>query len=702
MTPVSPVSPASPVSPDWQRLKELVSDAQGLASAERRAFLVDACDGDELLLKEALNLLGHAADTDGFLNQSALPEVGGGPLEAGTEVGAFRIVSPIGAGGMGDVYLAERADGTYEEQVAVKVIRMAGGPAELRDRFLSERRLMAELRHPNIARLLDAGSLEDGRPYFVMELVEGEPIDLYCARHGLTLRERVGLMIQVTEAVAHAHRHLVVHRDLKPGNIFVTHEGTPKLLDFGVAKDLSEVGKTPSTRLLVPMTPEYASPEQLTGGPVTTATDVYSLGVVLYELLTGSSPFGGVEDPMSGRSQSSPPSRPSSRVVRGELPDRSRLRRQLAGDLDSLVLKALDPDPSRRYSSVEALQRDVQNFLEGLPLEARGGLPYRVQKWLRRHWQGTLAAAIAVALVGGWWLERADRRLAETEARLQLEQGIRVADTSRELGAFVFELLKPAASPEGNNAAAVELLDHTAHLLDDPQTFESQRLLRAAFQGAIGQTLRQINRASEAEPRLRECLKLRQDELPAGHLDIARAANNLGVTLLQLNRREEAARYFKQAEKILVGVPSDPDSDEVRASVWSNLASIEKSFDRFDSAIDYFRKALDAKIQLDPNNHATVANAHKNLAAGLYAGGRLDEAHAQLELALERWKQTEPDLWYMSSIDYYFGLIARDRGEVDSARSFLQAAYDTRLRLGGPEKRKTVEAKEALESLPSD
>ncbi len=699
MIPSSSASQSSQAAPDWQRLKDLVGDAQALPEPERRAFLVEQCEGDELLLKEALQLLGHAPDTDGFLNQAVLPEVGGGPLDEGDRVGAFRILSPIGAGGMGDVYLAERADDTYEERVAVKVIRLAGGPSELRDRFLSERRLMAELRHPNIARLLDAGSLEDGRPYFVMELVDGEPIDLYCARRGLSLRERLGLMIRVAEAVAHAHRHLVIHRDLKPGNIFVTQEGVPKLLDFGVAKDLSEVGKTPSTRLLVPLTPEYASPEQLTGGAVTTASDVYSLGVVLYELLTGSSPFGGVEDPMSGRSQSSPPTRPSSRVVRGEQADRGRLRRQLTGDLDSLVLKALDPDPSRRYSSVEALQRDLQNYLDGLPLEARGGWSYRVQKWLARHWRGTLAAAVAVALVAGWWLERSDRRLAQAQAQMRLEQGRQVADTSREMGKFVMALLEPAALNRSGNAAALELLDHIVELLDREETFEGQPLLRAAFQGAAGQTLRQMGRAADAEPRLRECLDLRQKHLPTDHPEVALAANNLGVALLHLGRNEEASGYLQQAESILRRTSSDEHLN-VLASALSNLASIEKSFGRNDSAIAFFRKALNAKIQLDPGDHATIANAHKNLAAGLYAAGRLEDAHGELELASERWRRSEePDLWKMSSVDYYLGLIARDRGDLQSARVHLQAAYEIRLSLRSADQRKTREAKEALNAL---
>ena len=300
---------------------------------------------------------------------------------------------------MGDVYLAERDDGAYEEQVAIKVSRTTLGPPELKARFLSERRLMAELRHPNIARLLDAGTLDDERPYFVMELVEGLPIDEHCRQHGLSVRRRLRLMTQVAGAVAHAHRHLVVHRDLKPANIFVDSKGKPLLLDFGIAKDLSEHGKTPNTHLLMPMTPQYASPEQLTGAPVTTATDVYALGRGALRAAHGAAArLGKTTIPFPDAPTPRHRAVPSHRVEGRRSPDGRRLRSQLSGDLDALVMKALNPDPEQRYSSIEALEKDMSHYLDGRPLEARRGWTYRAQKWVHRYW-GRLAVAAAVSVI---------------------------------------------------------------------------------------------------------------------------------------------------------------------------------------------------------------------------------------------------------------------------------------------------------------
>ena len=685
--------------PDWQRLKDLVAQAQRLNAQERVAFLERACDDDTALLSEARALLGISPGT-GFMDEPAVEDIDGGTLKAGTLLGAFRITRALGAGGMGDVYLAERHDGAYEETVAVKVIRLAGGPSELRDRFLSERRLMAELRHPNIAQLLDAGSLEDGRPYFVMEWVDGEPIDSHCRRRGLSVRQRVELMIQVAGAVAHAHRHLVVHRDLKPGNIFVAADGTPKLLDFGVAKDLSDVGKTPSTRLLVPMTPEYASPEQLTGGALTTATDVYSLGVVLYELLTGASPFGGADDPMSGRSQSSPPNRPSSRIVRGEAADRKKLKRQLAGDLDTLILKTLDPDPAKRYSSVEALQRDLWNYLQGRALEAQDGFVYRARKWARRHWKPALASVLALGLTVGWWLEREERRQAEELAAQRQEQSVNVADATRELGTYLVQMLSVAGRGAGGerNIAVENMINHAAALLDNESTFASEPLFRATFQGVVGTSMRRMGRARDAKPRLEECLKIRRERLPPEHSEIALAANNLGVTLRQLGELQEAHKLLTEAETIFLPLASERKFEKLLASVWSNLGGIERELGNLEISVRRFEQALAARQRLDPEDHDALAKAHKNLASGLIAAGRLDDAEYQLEQALQRFA-LEPIPKTEAGIEHYSGLLAQARGDLDGARAHFEKAYEIRTKVLDAEHRQTLETKRALASL---
>lgn len=278
----------------WKRVKTLLDQAIALDPEGRREFLDHECDGDTELRREIESLLASHEHAGGdFLNtpaadlRASLPP---GPTRVGSRIGAYNIVQEIGRGGMGEVYRAGRADGHYEKEVAIKLVRGGYDSAAVLERFRHERQILASLDHPNIARLLDGGTTEDGIPYLVMELIEGIPIDQYCDAQRLAVSERLRLFLQVCSAVQYAHQRLVIHRDIKPGNILVTRDGVPKLLDFGIAK-LLDPTSTSETTMANPMTPEYASPEQIRGEPITTATDVYSLGVVLYHLLTRRSPY---------------------------------------------------------------------------------------------------------------------------------------------------------------------------------------------------------------------------------------------------------------------------------------------------------------------------------------------------------------------------------------------------------------------------
>lgn len=281
----------------WQRVREVLDRAIAAPDDQRTALLDAACSDDSELRKEVVSLL-HAHQQAGsvFLRKPALavdlPGIASidNSSRVGRRVGVYRLIELVGQGGMGDVYRAERADGQYDKQVAIKFVRAGLDTAAILERFRNERQVLASLDHPNIARLLDGGTTEDGIPYLVMELIEGTPIDQYCDAEKLAITERLRLFLQVASAVQYAHQHLVIHRDIKPGNILVTKEGVPKLLDFGIARIL-DPAISPQVTVVNPMTPEYASPEQVRGEPVTTATDVYSLGVVLYQLLTGRSPF---------------------------------------------------------------------------------------------------------------------------------------------------------------------------------------------------------------------------------------------------------------------------------------------------------------------------------------------------------------------------------------------------------------------------
>ena len=377
----------------WQRIEDLFHAALDLEPAKRQSFLILECAGDAELEGEVLKML--AADERG--DTRIHDAVGGAaaaaaePARAPDRVGAYRLVSEIGRGGMGVVYLAERDDDSFTRRVAIKFLGGAFDAPYARDRFAQERRILAGLDHPYIARLLDGGAASDGRPYLVLEYVEGEPIVEWCVKHSLGVRERCALFAKVCDAVAYAHENLIVHRDIKPANILVTAGGTPKLLDFGIAKLLSpEAGVTVTFGPFAAMTPEYASPEQIRGEAITTATDVFALGATLHELLTGS--------PAVKLTTYSPTE--LVRVICESEPVRGR--RGIPRDLDNIVTKTLERDPKRRYRNATQLAEDLRRFLEGLPVEARGSSAvYLASKFVRRHWIGAAAAVVVAASLAG-------------------------------------------------------------------------------------------------------------------------------------------------------------------------------------------------------------------------------------------------------------------------------------------------------------
>jgi len=410
----------------WQQLKTIFHAALELRAAERSAFLVAACSGDSELLNQVEKLIAAHDNAGSFLDSPAVLDEGVITVRdetardsdrVGQRIGPYEILRAIGHGGMGTVFLAVRADDQYRKEVAIKLVNRGMDTDSILRRFMMERQILANLEHANIARLLEGGSTTDGLPYFVMEYVEGEPIDRYCDVRGLTTAERLELFRKVCAALQYAHQNLVVHRDIKPSNILVTAEGVPKLLDFGIAKLLSpdwdaETGeRTASIQIL--MTPAYASPEQLRGQAITTTSDVYSLGVVLYELLSGQRPYRMSSlrpEEMAQLILTEEPERPSSigskRKARsktqtaqertdGKNPQSgARNYKSLVGDLDNIVLKALRKEPQRRYTSVQEFSDDIRRHLEGLPVSASPDtFGYRAGKFVQRHRAGVFAAA---------------------------------------------------------------------------------------------------------------------------------------------------------------------------------------------------------------------------------------------------------------------------------------------------------------------
>jgi non-specific serine/threonine protein kinase/serine/threonine-protein kinase len=509
----------------WQSVAESMEKALRLQESDRSAYLDQLAVKDPELRDEVESLLAsHARAGAKFLeapaaHTSSAPDVSSPSDEMlGRRLGAYQIVARIGVGGMGEVYRAFRADDLYCKQVAVKVLRAGQDSGFVISRFKTERQILALLDHPNIARLLDGGTTEDGAPYFVMELIEGESIDRYCEHHHLVTNARLKLFLQVCSAVQFAHQRLIIHRDLKPGNILVTTGGTPKLLDFGIAKlldpDVATSQFQPTLTMFRILTPGYASPEQIKGEPITTESDVYSLGVVLYELLTGQSPYH-----VSSRSQRElahavceiEPEKPSAalrRMANGfaehgdqriSVPEGSlhsgsqeKLAKQLVGDLDNIVLMALRKEPRRRYASIWQFAEDIRRHLENLPVIARKDtVRYRTSKFVARHKTGVLAAmSVITILIVALIVTLREAHIARQQAELAHLQRVRAErrfnDVRKLANSLMFEIHDSIADLPGATKArgllvkrALEYLDNLARESADPAL---QREIAAAYQ----------------------------------------------------------------------------------------------------------------------------------------------------------------------------------------------------------------------------
>ena len=458
----------------WQQVKQALQEALLLPAAERSAFLAQIGRDDAELEREVGSLLAADEEAGSFIIEPALAKGDassvldrylGTPKWAGRRVGPYQLLREIGHGGMGAVYLAIRADDEYQKQVAIKVIRSTFDSADIERRFRHERQILANLDHPNVARLIDGGSTEDGSPYFVMEYVDGLPIDAYCTTNQLSIDARLAVFRSVCAAVHYAHQHLVVHRDLKVSNILVTAEGVPKLLDFGIAKLLDADPHAASDRTLTMMrvmTLESASPEQVRGETVTTSTDIYALGVMLHRLLTGRGPYEGVTTTSHDLARAiceEDARRPSECVTD------VRAARRLAGDLDTIVLKALQKAPARRYGTVEQFTDDIARHLGGRPVLARPDtIGYRANKFVTRHKRAVAGAALLVmSLVGGtiataWQAHVAQQQRARAERRFN--------DVRRLANSFLFEFHDAIEHLPGSTKARELVVQRALEYLD--------------------------------------------------------------------------------------------------------------------------------------------------------------------------------------------------------------------------------------------
>ena len=577
----------------WQRVKLMVTGALERPDDERARFLETACGADDALLREVQSLVRATVKATDYLEAPAglTPAAA---LRPGGRIGHWRIVRQLGEGGMGTVYLAERVDAGFDQRAAVKLVRGGSADAYLLHRFRGEQQILASLEHAHIARLIDGGTTADQVPFVALEYVEGEPIDVYCQQHGLDVRQRLHLFRQVCAAVHYAHQRLVVHRDIKPSNILVARDGTPKLLDFGIATlidPLHESGSSATHTLVRMGTPESASPEQLQGKPITVAADVYALGVLLYRLLTGESPY-------EGRLTSE---RDLMRAVCEEIPDppsvTARRRARQSGlapviippDLDVIVMKALRKEPERRYGSVEQLADDVARFLSGLPVQAAtDSLRYRAGKFLRRHAVAVGAAAIAgAAIVGGAGVAMYQARVA-AEQRARAEE--RLADVRRLANSFLFEFHDAVVDLPGALGARQLVVTRAAEHLDD------------------------LAHDAEDDVGL-------QRELATANMRLGDILGGGGVS--NLGDLKGAASRYESARKTWEALVARPDA---HAADYSGLAQLHVQLSRFA----VLRGVLD-----EAEAHAAAAVALLERAAGLGDGssrleGSLATAFQQL------------------------------------------------------------------------
>ena len=691
------------MAPDrWQRLEDLFHAALELPPEQRTAAVAAACGDDVELLRDVQRLLQADAHASAFVEGAAagVQRAAAMMVPEGTLIGPYRIVRELGRGGMGTVYLAERADTQFEMRVAIKVIKRGMDTDAVLQRFRHERQILADLDHPNIGRLLDGGTTGEALPYFVMEYVDGQPLDEYCGTRHLSIDERLRLFRQVCAAVSYAHQHLVVHRDIKPSNILVTADGVPKLLDFGIAKllDPREDAATVGTEFGGPvMTPQYASPEQLRGERVTTVSDVYALGVLLYEMLAGARPYD-----VTGRSAAESTPIVESGVAKPSAAAARRgddvLSRRLRGDLDSIVITAMRKAPAERYASVALLEDDVRRHLERRPVLARGdSWTYRAARFVRRRKLGVAAAAgIMITLVGGVIATSWQARIARAE-RARAER--RFNDVRKLANSVLFDYHDAIEALPGATAVRERLVSDARTYLDslaaesggDPVL---QRELAAAYErlgdvlgrpysANLGDTAGAMDSYRKAL-RIREAVAAAEPRNPQLRRELAQSHRRIGWQLLGTAEAAAGRDHLQQAVAIYTALvterPADLENRMGAAGAHNDLGAMLEELGDIEGALENGRLALalleaaPAAARSDPEFRRRLSNTHENIARSLFLSGdvpaALEANHKALELrsALAGENPTNATFRRMLAISYQNDADFRvESGDTDGA-----------------------------------
>lgn len=672
----------------WQQVAEVLDLALASDPASWPSLLDERCGTDPKLRNEVEALLAHLDTAEGFLEspraalaRAVVAEAGEtltADQYAGRRIGAYQIVREIGRGGMSRVFLAERADGHFEQQVALKLLR-PGLDSELdRERFRVERQILASLDHPNIARLLDGGVTEDSQPFLVMEYVEGQPIDDFCEQRALSVRQRIELFVHVADATQSAHRRLVVHRDLKPSNIFVTRDGEVKLLDFGLAKLLEPSSLSadgPMTRTGQRwMTPEYAAPEQVRGDPITTLTDVYQLGAVLYQLLTGELLFPrhrGNAPRLDSAVLRDDPLSPSIVVAHS----RPELSRQLRGDLDAIVLKALRKEPEARYGSPAELARDLRRHISAEPVQARRQTTiYRVRRLIRRHRIEAIAVlGISASLVAGAIVSLAQANRAEAE-RDRAEAASLESEAVASFVLRLFEVSDPAEA-RGDTMTARDLLRRA---VSRTEQFRGQPAAQARMLEVTARLYHSLGQNPEAHAAVERALVLRRSAGAQDGLAIAGTLSQLADARLRLGRNaaaDSAARQALAIQERMLG-----REDPALAATTHQIGSIAIYLGDLESAELYHRRALNLRLRGLGANDSLTGTSHLFVGSTLRHRGRLAEAERQYRQAATVYERAlgSDHPYVAEAVIHVAYLLGGDRARAHEAEPLYQRALEIR------------------------
>jgi len=729
-------------TPSWDRIQKLFSDVVELPPDDWASALRERCCDDDALFDEVWSLLQSHREATAFIDEGATPVLTEGPA-AGNQIGAYTLERLLGQGGTGTVYLARQQSATMERLVALKLLRPGLQDDKVRERFAREQQVLAQLQHPHIARLYDAGTTPNGQLYAAMEYVDGEPIDAYCATHGLSVRERVQLFLQVCDAVQHAHANLVLHRDLKPSNILVTsgndtqEGGSVQLLDFGLAKllDPAQQGDLTATHDRA-LTPHYASPEQVKGEAKTIATDVYSLGVVLYQVLTGTRPFELKDASPASWERTlceEPPPMPSAAVTEVSASNTNigttanRLRQQLQGDLDNIISKALRKEPTRRYGSVQELAEDLRRHLNGHPVTAREPTwRYRASRFIKRHRSAVVASIVALLLVlGGASAALWQASIAATERDRAQEEEARATAT---LDLFI-EMVG-AANPEeseGRDVSVREVADRTfEHMVREQIDQAGTRLQLAEALTRLYQGLGNYEKALQAAEL---ALSTANETYGERSSEAARALYYSALSHTFLTQYDSAKAQLFRSQAIIEEhdvVPEDPrfiniykslgeayigeglhlEAEEVLLNglrlaedhpnvhnhtsigMLGNLANVYQTKHSFDEAIERYRQVIDLIKKDEDRNISLLITAKNNLSTSLISkysevsdANRkrelLDESISWIEKALNISENVYGPLHQRTAnLTYRKGSTIRAIGDTTRALQFFRNALE--------------------------